>query len=230
MAILDIKLDPTGFPVVWVQSINAYLHWLPVTKIQFEFFLCAEPSAQFDAQWYDDILQLNTRVSPQDITAANYWSAFLSGILPGEAGQFARWCGLGYAIPSLDEWRKAYTFLKTQPVQPQAISNALNQPGAPRLSDRTQRLINQLETVQHRAWRDVDFNAPNQADQMFMRLGVLEWVESTELLNRWGGMGQTHQRFHGGFFTPDHGQPSRPHDPENMRLHHYGFRLLWRPT
>ena len=229
MATLDIKLDRAGFPIVWVQSIDAYLHWLPVTKIQFEFFLCAEPSAQFDAQWYDDILKLNPRVSSQAITASNYWGGFLSGILPSEAEQFARWCGPGYAVPTLDEWRKAYTFLKAQPVAPQAILHTLQQPGSPKLADRAQRLLTQLEAAQQRVWREVDFNPPSQADQMFMRMGVLEWVESSELRNRWGGMGQTHQRFHGGFFTPDHGQPSRPNDPENMRLHHYGFRLLWRP-
>lgn len=228
MPTLDIKLDPTGFPIVWVQSINAYLQWLPITKIQFEFFLCAEPNAQLDARWYDDILKLNARISPHNIATNNYWGAFLSGILPSEVEQFVRWCGAGYAIPTLDEWRKAYTFLKTQPVEPKIILTTLKQSESLKLSDRAQQLLTRLEDVQQRVWREVDFNTPTQADQMFMRMGVLEWVESSELRNRWGGMGQTHQRFHGGFFTPDHGQPSRPNDPENMRLHHYGFRLLWR--
>lgn len=230
MATFDIQLDQVGFPLIWIESLNAYMHWLPVTKIQFEYFLCAEPDPQFDAQWYETLLKLNPRVSPQNLTNNNYWGALLSGILPAEAGHYARWCGTGYALPTLDEWRKAYNFLKTQPVQPQEILNQMKQQYSQKLSERVLRLLTQLETIQPRIWRDAELKPTSLADQMLMRMGVLEWVESNELRNHWGGMGQTHARFHGSMFTPDHGQPSRPNDPENVRLHHYGFRLLWRPT
>ncbi len=33
--------DPLGFPMVWIEEIGAFMHWLPVTKVQFEKFIAA---------------------------------------------------------------------------------------------------------------------------------------------------------------------------------------------
>ena len=48
-----------GAMVVWVKAISAYMDLLPVTKIQFEYFLCDTLDPRFTAQWYDQILQIN---------------------------------------------------------------------------------------------------------------------------------------------------------------------------
>jgi len=40
MSPFTFEFDKTGFPMVRVDEVNAYVHWLPVTKIQFETFYC----------------------------------------------------------------------------------------------------------------------------------------------------------------------------------------------
>ncbi len=214
------RLDKTGFPMLWVEPIDAYIHWLPITKIQIEYFLCAITESSFDATWYDTILSLNRRISPAHIRANNYWQAFLTGIIPSEAQRFTRWCGEGYEIPSLDDWFTAYKSLKA--MSPKAS------PEMGKLRDRTQTLISNLGSASKVASRDVE-NEYTLADQMLMRMGVMEWVELPEHRNRWGGMGETFPDFHGDLFTPDNGNPRLPINPENKRLSYYGFRLLWRP-
>src|SRR4051794_29027663 len=110
---LKFRLDDrTGFPMLHLPELNGYLHWLPVTKIQFEYFICDEPDDHFGEQWYAEIRRQNPRVSPNDVRAENYWHAFLTGITPQEARRFARWSGADYALPTLDEWCTAWQTLK----------------------------------------------------------------------------------------------------------------------
>lgn len=214
------KLDKTGFPMLWVEPINAYMHWLPITKIQIEYFLCAITDSSFDATWYDTVLSLNRRISPAYIRSDNYWQAILTGIVPLEAQRFARWCGEGYEIPSLDDWFTAYKSLKS--MTPKAS------PEMGELRNRTQALLTKLDFASESATRDAGYER-TLADQLLMRMGVMEWVALPEHRNRWGGMGETYSKFHGDLFTPDYGQPKLPNNPENTRLSYYGFRLIWRP-
>lgn len=222
MTTLKLRSDATGFPMVWVDSIDAYLHWIPVTKIQVEYFLCAAPDPYFDAKWYDEILYLNPRVSPKNIRSHNYWNAFLSGIMPEEVQRFARWCGEGYSIPSLQEWFSAYEILKRLPAQPPTVIDQMD-----RLTDRVRLLLTNLDSASRTALAEADYER-TLADQMFLRMGVMEWVECRDHRSRWGGMGETAPRFHGSLFSPDYGQASNPNNPDKDRLYYYGFRLLWR--
>ena len=62
-------LDKAGFPMIWVDKpLSAYIHWLPVTKIQFELFMCDSPSSDLSDAWYREVLSLNPRVSPKNVT------------------------------------------------------------------------------------------------------------------------------------------------------------------
>ena len=223
MTKLKFRLDPTGFPMVWVDAIDAYMHWIPATKIQFEYFLCAAPDSYFDATWYDQVLHLNPRVTPKSIRGNNYWKAFLSGIKPSEVQRFARWCGEGYTIPSLQDWFTAYQSLKSLPPEESAIDNMGD------LRERVRSLLTQLDSASQVALRNVGYER-TLADQMLMRMGVMEWVESNSQHYQWGGMGETYPKFHGSLFTPDHGQASIPNKPEDDILFYYGFRLIWRPA
>lgn len=215
--------DPTGFPMLWVEEIKAYVHWIPVTKIQFEFFMCDAPDNRFDATWYDTILQMNARISPGAIRLTNYWRIFLSGITPGEAQAFSRWCGEGYHLPTLNEWNTIYKTLS----QEQPAQNAIVSMGS--LRPRISTLIDKLNQVSLQATAEYGY-ARTLADQMLMRLGVMEWVESDNLRYRWGGMGETYSSFHSSLFTPNNGQPQAPNSPEEQRLHYYGLRLIWRES
>src|SRR3954470_13935987 len=115
---MEIKIhkDRVGFPMLQVEP-DLYLHWLPITKIQFEYFLSDAYDRSFDIRWYEEVLGLNPRVTPAKISPANYWNAFLSGVLPAEAKRFAFWCGDGFRLPSAREWARAYCILSSQPEQ-----------------------------------------------------------------------------------------------------------------
>ncbi len=223
MSLDKLTTDPAGFPMIWVDEIEAYLHYLPVTKIQFELFLCETVDSTFDADWYQRICELNPRVTPAAVRPANYWNALLTGILPNEAQRFARWCGEEYEIPGLKTWFDAYKALKRRPPEPIDWAARL-----PSLSERCRLLIAQLEQASEAATAEVGYER-TLADQMLLRLGALEWVEDPGGQHSWGGMGELFPAFHGLLFTPDHGQSARPSNPESDRLDHYGIRLLRRP-
>lgn len=218
---LQWKLDRTGFPMLWVDSIQAYMHWMPATKIQFENFLGATSDSRFDATWYDEILAVNERITPDAIRLHNYWKAFLSGVRPSEVENFARWQGEGYAIPTIQDWFTAYKSLKASP----PVSSPLEPIEG--LRPRIKTLLSRLDAATNSALKEAGYER-TLADQMVMRMGVMEWVAIQNQRSRWGGMGETYPPFHGALFTPDHGQPSVPNNPEGERLRHYGFRLIWR--
>jgi len=222
MTELKFDLDRSGFPMLWVDVIDAYIHWMPVTKVQFEYFLCAAPNSDFDSEWYNTVLALNPRISPNEIRLDNYWRALLTGILPIEVQRFARWSGENYSVPTLQEWFETYNYLKEIPAEPNGIFREIGE-----LRDRTRTVLERLDSASKRAIIDAGYER-TLAEQMLMRMGVLEWVECREKRFQWGGMGETHPSFHGGLVTPDHGQPSIPNNPDSDRLYSYGFRLIKR--
>lgn len=212
--------DKTGFPMIWVNEIGAYVHWLPVTKVQFEYFLCDTPGAQFDEQWYNVILGLNGRVTPRRATRNDYWQLFLTGVLPSEAGRFAEWCGDDYRLPTLEEWNRMFRAGKALP----SIDDLFLGEG---LNERARTIVTKLDEITKGIYRS-NMRQRSLADQMLMRLGVMEWVNYENRGQRWGGMGQTDSNFQSMMRTPDAGTPEMPKEPEQHRLKYYGFRLLRR--
>jgi hypothetical protein len=218
MKTLALRPDPTGFPMIWVDSIGAWLHWLPVTKIQFEHFLCDAADRAFGISWYEEILRLNPRVTPSKISQANYWHALLTGIQPSEAQRFAFWCGDGYRLPTSEEWTEAYAALAAMPV----VDTSDLGDGDGR-SSRITELLTNLEVSSEVAAEQMGYSR-GLADQMLMRLGVLEWVSAR---GRWGGKGEPFPGFCGSLLTPEDDTPVIPLNPENERLPAFGFRLLF---
>jgi formylglycine-generating enzyme required for sulfatase activity len=216
-----VQLDRSGFPMLWVEPVEAYLHFVPVTKIQMEIFLCEAPNPEFGDDWYADLLNRNGRVSPRNIKGDNYWQAFVTGILPQEAEAYADWCseeGGEYALPSHEQWLKAYEYLKAQPIQ-EAFWKNLDT-----LTPRAQLLLDKLTGLVEPQYQKS--KRPSYlADQMFMRYGVMEWVSLPR--GEWGGLGKTDSRFRATLFDPDSGVPEKPHIPIR-RMNHYGLRLLKR--
>lgn len=226
MSTLQFKLDPIGFPMVWVAEIKAHMHWLPVTKIQFEHFLCSTSDSRFDAAWYKRVNDLNQRISPSNVRENNYWQIFITGIRPSEAQRFAEWCGPGYTLPTLQEWHTAYQALKAQP----AVQDALTgMSAAHALRERPQAVLSKVASAALTAFRQLEIApTPMLADQMLLRGGVMEWVEWQGQRTRWGGMGQPNRRFHSILFKPDNGRPDEVINPEGDPLRYYGFRLIER--
>lgn len=218
MRSFEIRKDPAGFPMVQVPGTALLLQWLPVTKIQFEHFLCDAQDRHFDAKWYDEVLGLNPRVSPHKITSDNYWQAFLSGILPAEAQRFAFWCGDSYRLASSEEWAEAYqAFSAIEAVDLSEIGILDN------LLPRERDLIVHIETAAHETAHRMGYQR-SLADQMLMRLGVFEWVR---LPDGWGVLGEPFPGFCGNLISSDKDRPLKPREPEEVRLPYFGFRLLF---
>ncbi|MBZ0296845.1 MAG: hypothetical protein K8L99_30065 [Anaerolineae bacterium] len=221
---LRVELDETQFPMIWIESGNFFMQWLPVTKIQIEYFLCSGSVTAFTAGWYDEVLDYNPRITPGLVKGSNYWRAFITGIKPLEIRQFISWMGSGYDMPTVDEWQKAYKELKQQ----EADSNVISQ-------------LTEVSSINRRAAtliRNIDISlgeisaardGRKLADQALMRNGVMEYVYLDDRRNTYGGFGQPVGQFFGNTASPDKGKPERLIDEhEGAKMPHYGFRLIKR--
>lgn len=216
--------DPTGFPMLWCEQVGAYIHWLPVTKIQFEYFLCAAPDAYFDAAWYDQILALNPRVTPWELSADNYWCALMTGVLPSEAQRFASWCGDGYRLPTEVEWSDLFRALRNQPAVKEPASDLLESS-----SDRVRELIQRLDATARQVAERMR-TGPSLASQMLLRFGAMEWVRVGSPPATWGTKGEPIPDFCGNLAVLESPAEQLAADPETNRFAAAGFRLLWSPA
>jgi hypothetical protein len=219
----SFTIDPTGFPMAWVEAIGAYMHWLPVTRAQFERFLRHVPESRADAGWYDHLLALNPRVAPARIRPENYSNALLTGVVPSEAQRFAARLGEGFAIPTLEQWLLTYSSLAALPagrVVPPALTRVLDEPVRTLLL----RIENALAASSARPRR-----RRTLADQMLLRGGLLEWVEQTGAPARWVGIGEPRGLARGIRVSPERG-PVAPDRPELFRSYLFGFRLIRTPA
>lgn len=220
-----IRHDPTGFPLIWVPELGLYVHGLPVTKMQFEHFLCDATDGHFDSRWYDEIRRLNPRVSARRIWSGNYWNAFLSGILPAEAERFAAWCGPGYRLLQTTEWQHLYRTLEKQ------NGTSLEETGLlAGLAPHHRELITQVEQAVEDACAQSG-NLCRLTELTLMRMGLIEWtaIEGPNP-NLWAGLGEPHPSFCGNLFTPAMGDLIQPEDAETCRLASFGFRLAFDPA
>lgn len=77
-----VSIEPkTRFPMVNVPETNYALAWLPVTKIQIEYFLCETMDSQFDRSWYLERLKYSPRVPTEQLTVDNVRQAFIANLL-----------------------------------------------------------------------------------------------------------------------------------------------------
>lgn len=218
-----IEFDRANFPMVWVESLEAYIHLLPVTKIQFEYFLWDSKQANLDQAWLDRIYTMNERITPKRVNKGNYWRAFFTGIAPSEAELFAAWCAdsdedTEYRLPSSEEWRKAYKEMQNQPAIP------LDDPRLGRLAERTKTLLKQLVG-------SLPETPETLAEQMLFDGGVLEWVNGEgSYPTDYVGHGQTNRSwdYSGQVLSRPYQPRTIPKGPTDMegRASYFGFRLL----
>ncbi len=217
----DFIIDKTGFPMVWINDLNAYIHFLPVTKVQFEYFICDEPRRRFDEEWYNMVIDHNPRVTPHSIRSDNYAQAFMTAVTPDEVQLFTDWCGSSYSFPTREQWFTAYKALEGKP----AITIDDHWISTHRVRERAgiilQRLDREMSALLSRS------TERKLADQTMMRGGIFEWVFDERERPPWVGMGKPHSSFVSGFFSLEQGTPTfKPRNPETDRLFQIGFRLL----
>jgi hypothetical protein len=109
-------LDRAGFPLVKVEPLDAYVHLFPLTKPQFEQFLCEAPAPARGDAWYEDLLRINPRLSPSASSLDDYERLFITGLIPDELLAYLQWHGQGYQLLSIEQWQVAYRWLSTQDV------------------------------------------------------------------------------------------------------------------
>lgn len=185
-----ISFDKTGFPLVVAEGVGVEVHLLPITKTQFAKFAVESPFSL-----------------AEPVTAKNYETLFAGGILADEALDFARWLGEGFDLPTVDEWRAIYRFLKKTPLPQYNLSAELVDGEAGAI----------LDTL-------ADLLDPNSMlDFSLMRGGLVEWVRHGETL---AGLGAPRPEFHPNLWEPLRHTvtPIRPAE----RLPYFGLRLVRR--
>ncbi len=219
-----LTVDKTGFPIVNVPGLDFGICWLPITKIQFEHFLV--DTGAFDNAWYQDKLQqYNPRISAGNLSVANYWQAFMTGILPGEALRYAEWMGSGATLPTAQEWKSALTALAGWPASPAYCAAVL---ALPDLNERARLLIQRIDQVLQQEAGQLS-GAHFLCDQMAMRLGVLELLYENAQRLSFCCWGQPNRRFYGGLNNPLYETaPNRFTDKTGSRMRTVGFRLIVR--
>jgi hypothetical protein len=202
--------------MIRVESLHAYIHWLPVTKIQFEAFLCDLPADQDAPDWYEEAIRLNPQVLPPEIGSANYWQAFLTGIRPDETHDYSSWSGPWDALPSKDEWFAAY--LELRELGEIEVADLAEMSATPQIGE----LLLRVESASTRSRH----GPRTLADQMLLKYGVMEWVRNDARGDPWAAFGRPDPRFHGNLNNLDTGRPSYPVARDGLRLASHGFRLL----
>ena len=224
-------LDRAGAPMIWVDALQGHLHWLPVTKLQIETFLCDFHHSHFDQKWYEGLINEtnekdkkteprgNGRVEPALILKDNYQRAFLTGIRPREVQDFVQWNNdhkpgeCFYYMLTDAEWRAAYAELQARPAYPSlAHFEQLN------IKSRMTTLLNRMQAVARELTRS---RAMQLSEQMFLTKGVLEWV--THPMELYGGRGDS-----GGLGGGSAIESAKPLGLYDFEVPHraYGFRLL----
>ncbi len=217
---MDIIFDKTGFPMVKVIPGNFWIHVWPVTKIQFEAFICDKPNSEMDSSWYKQILSNNPRITPTRISSKNYWQLFIAGVHPDKVQMFSEWNGKGFAIPTASEWHAAYKYFSEQETTPDKFflnakdSNQNNDPLVNIINNKLNEVLSEFSKK----------NGHNLADQLFMRRGMVEWVKLIGESGEWGGMGEPNPLSN--WSTTAIVSQGRPEIVRNLNVKHYGFRLI----
>ncbi len=171
------RVDPSGYPLIFVEPLGAYVQLLPVTKPQFERFIASGKRLDFDDRWYEEILTLNRRASYRSPDVPARERLFMTGVTPDEALAFSRWLGRDYALLTADEWRTCYEWFAGRPA-----------PSAP------PDLFEHLSADARAVWEIVEeqwleqLRQPNLRELSLMTQGILEWV--AERPGRYCGLGE----------------------------------------
>lgn len=227
--------DPAGGLMVLAPAAKCYVGWVPVTKLQYEEFLCDDPGEVYNGAFYEALLRAAptaARVHPGGVRADNFWLALVTALLPEEARAYAAWCGDEYLVPTKEQWLQVYDDLRKRPgvnLEPVLAAHPL--------TERARELLTRLDAAAAEGYERANKLRPGEArakwslaDQMLLRGGVFEWVETRSAANRleWAGLGQPAAGLGPPLFNLDNRVPHPVRDAGTVRQPWYGFRLLRR--
>jgi Sulfatase-modifying factor enzyme 1 len=188
---LSFSLDPrTHFPLIEVPGQDFALFWMPVTKVQIEYFLSETIDGQFDRVWYHERLRNNPRTIPEKLTAQNLLHAFLTHITLYEARMFCRWYGKDFDLPTAEEWHRTLHAFDQFAADPAFVQQVLALPG---IHPRARLLIQSCENALPGYQRLRDASERRLSHQLLLRSGMLEYVYQDPLHNLYGACGSQFQ-------------------------------------
>lgn len=188
---LSFYVDPrTHFPLVEVPGQDFALFWLPMTKVQIEYFLSDAVDSQFDRAWYHERLRSNPRITPEQLTAQNLLQAFLTHISFYEASVFSRWYGKGFDLPTSEEWHRALRTFDQVAADPDFVEQIL---ALPAIHPRARLLVQSCENALPGYQRLRDASERRLSHQLLLRSGMLEYVYQDTAHNRCGACGSSLQ-------------------------------------
>ena len=99
-----ITTDKTGFPLIQMKEWNFRIGLMPVSKYQFERYLCSgdKSASVFTDEWYRSYLQEYPR-APYDCWGKAPWELFLTGLSQKGIGNFLSFLGKEYRLPTVEE-------------------------------------------------------------------------------------------------------------------------------
>lgn len=206
------KVDASGYPLIWVEPIESYVHLFPITKPQFEKFIVTRRQPTFGDDWYSKILKMNPRVSyrNQDITMPEH--LFMTGVTTEEAASFGKWLGREYSLLTSEEWCKCYEWSAKQ------MATSIPEEWSDRISGDARAV---WEIIEDQCWgRDSNRRQPpTLQDLSLMTMGILEWA--SERPGRYCALGEPASES----FQRRACDPVYPLGAEPRRLRNLGFRL-----
>lgn len=206
-------VDPSGYPLIWVDPLGSFVHLFPITKPQFERFMVSGDQKGLGDEWYSEILRISPRASYRSRDFPFPEHLFMTGITTDEASLFSRWLGRHYRLLTAEEWCLCYEWLESH-------SASSIPPGL------TQRLSGDAKMI----WTVIRDNrmekreCPSLRELSLMTKGILEWV--VERPGRYCGLGEPASND----YQRKACDPVHPLGAEPRRLKNLGFRLHTRVT
>jgi hypothetical protein len=171
------RVDASGYPLIFVEPLEAYVQLFPVTKPQFEKFIASGQQRCFGDEWYEEILALNPRASYRNPDVPARERLFMTAVKSDEALAFAHWMGRDYTLLSAREWSTCYEWFagRSAPCAPPDLNG--------RLAGDALAVWNTVEEQ----WLERRRQSSLQ-ELSLMTQGVLEWV--VERPGRYCGLGE----------------------------------------
>lgn len=158
-----------GIPFIRIHPLNLSIQYMPVNKIQFEYFMADEPDPELGESVYNEILKISPRVSPRRIPAEpDYKEIFITGLKNSEILKYISWLGEDYSIPSVPQWQQVLEFLN-RPTNEELVQKIIEQPFIPQ---RSKLIIQKLDEVNR---QKMGANR-TMGDQLLLRYGIKEWL------------------------------------------------------
>lgn len=192
--------NKTQFPLLEIKEIGSLTFW-PITKIQFERYI--SETNRYGDFWYDEILRCNPRISYPHVSKKNYEQLFITGLHIEEVLLFSKWFGEDFRIPTVEEWRKIYRFIGSQPnlKPPSDLSYPANE-----------------------IWKKITKFSNTPLKHSMMQEGVIELVERVRNSENYTALGAPRPTLYPNTFNPLTDEIKKFN--RNERLNYLGFRLI----